>query len=146
MPVLQLPTLQCCLSHPVKWSLEKVEEGLVVSEILPWRGRLQYWLEKHSFVFWMFGCKIYVFQPWCSGGWEYRKSNGEGKGRRAKLFWLWPDLAIFIFFNNRILIAYRFVFLASLCGTWDLSSQPGIKPIPLQWKCRVLATGPLGNF
>ena len=37
----------------------------------------------------------------------------------------------------------HFIF-AVLCGLWDLSSQPGLKPVPLQWKCRVLTTDPQG--
>ena len=31
------------------------------------------------------------------------------------------------------------------CGMWDLSSQPRIEPVPLQWECRVLTTGPSGK-
>ena len=31
------------------------------------------------------------------------------------------------------------------CGMWDLIPWPGIKPGPLLWEWRVLATGPLGK-
>ena len=31
------------------------------------------------------------------------------------------------------------------CGMWDLSFQPRIEPVPLQWECRLLTTGPSGK-
>ena len=31
------------------------------------------------------------------------------------------------------------------CGMWDLVPWPRIRPTPLLWECRVLATGPPGN-
>ena len=42
-----------------------------------------------------------------------------------------------------IIIYYRYLFLAMLCGMWDLSSLTrGQMLHPLQWKQRVLTAGP----
>ena len=39
---------------------------------------------------------------------------------------------------------FFFFFLATLCGIWNYLDR-GSNPCPLQWKCRVLTTGPPGK-
>ena len=40
---------------------------------------------------------------------------------------------------------FSYLFLATHYGTQDLSSPTRNEPVPLQWKCRVLTTGPSGK-
>ena len=45
----------------------------------------------------------------------------------------------------KLVIFYHFYILALQHGMWDLSSLTRVKPVSLQWKLRVLTTGPPGK-
>ena len=49
----------------------------------------------------------------------------------------------FFFFSTQRwgLRALFFIFLAALCGMWDLPPNQGLNPCPLYWECGVLTTG-----
>ena len=61
----------------------------------------------------------------------------------------WPLRKTVIFKGDDVLFAFYFLAKITLffffwphrVGMWNLVSQPGIEPAPLQWKCRVLITG-----
>ena len=44
-------------------------------------------------------------------------------------------------FQHLVLSTFYFI-LATQCGMWILDPRPGIKLVPLQWKCQVLTIGP----
>ena len=60
---------------------------------------------------------------------------------------LWKCLHLrptFIFYNYHFLIFF-FIFLTTSCDMWNLFPSQGSNPWPLQWKHRVLTTGPPGR-
>ena len=80
--------------------------------------------------------------------------QGRGRGWGALCFWLHHsaqggfsntlDSAFFVNLHRFILFIYLFI-LAVPRGMCDLSSPVGGNPLPLQWKHKVLTTGPPGN-
>ena len=59
---------------------------------------------------------------------------------------VYPILSLQLCCNSKTVLKSCFAFLAVLRGTWDLSfPTKRSNPCPLQWKHRILTTGPPGK-
>ena len=64
----------------------------------------------------------------------------------CRFIWKWWENFLLLHWRKQtgLCIMLFFFFLATACSMWDLP-QPGIKPMPLHWKCGVLTTKLPGN-
>ena len=55
-----------------------------------------------------------------------------------------PSMKLPFFFFFFKIYAFLFILLATQCSMWNFHNQ-GLNPQPLQWKHRILTTGPPGK-